>query len=453
MNNQVKINDLILLTIKRIGINGEGVGFYKKQTIFVNNALPGEIVEVKIIETQDKYAIGEITKFKAKSEERVEPLCPYYAKCGGCQLQHLSYDGQLQMKKELVMESFSRYYDGDLTKLKFNDTIGSIDPWHYRNKSSLPCRHDGENVVVGMYASNSNHLVYIDRCLVENDIITKTRDEILKFLSKENIDVYNPRTHTGSLKYIVIRAFDEKNIQVTFILLKEDKKIIKLLPLLFKKIKVSSINYSVNSDPKSIEIFGEKVNNVEGKDAIEGNLGGLKFEISPKAFFQLNTKQTEVLYDEIKKACRLTGNENVLDCYCGIGSIGMYLANGAKEVRGIDTNKDGINDANRFAKINNIKNAKFYSGNILPHLYQFEEEGFTPDIVVVDPPRKGLELNIINYFKKKKVKKIIYVSCNPATLAKNINHLQKEYIIRSIQPVDMFPQTANVECVVCLERR
>lgn len=453
MNNQVKVNDLILLTIKRIGINGEGIGFYKKQTIFVNNALPGEVVEVKIVDAKDKYAVGEITKFKAKSEERVEPLCPYYEKCGGCQLQHLSYNGQLQIKKELVMESFSRYYDGSLEKLNIKDTIGCNNPWHYRNKSSLPCRHDGEKVVVGMYASNSNFLVYIDDCLVESEIIKKTRDEVLNFLSKENIDVYNPRTHTGSLRYIVIRAFDEKNIQITFVLLNEDKKIIKLLPMLYKKVKVSSINYSINSDPKSIEIFGDKVYNVEGKDAIEGNLNGLKFEISPKAFFQLNTVQTEVLYDQIKKACNLTGKENVLDCYCGIGSIGMYLADQAKEVRGIDTNKDGINDANRFAKMNNIDNAKFYNGNILPHLYQFEEEGFIPDIVVVDPPRKGLELNIINYFKKKKVKKIIYVSCNPATLAKNINHLQKEYIVRFIQPVDMFPQTANVECVVCLERR
>ena len=453
MNNQVKVNDLILLTIKRIGINGEGIGFYKKQTIFVNNALPGEVVEVKIVDAKDKYAIGEITKFKAKSEERVEPLCPYYEKCGGCQLQHLSYNGQLQIKKELVMESFSRYYDGSIEKLNIKDTIGCSNPWHYRNKSSLPCRHDGEKVVVGMYASNSNFLVYIDDCLVESEIIKKTRDEILNFLSKENIDVYNPRTHTGSLRHLVIRAFDEKNIQVTFVLLNEDKKIIKLLPLLYKKVKVSSINYSINSDPKSIEIFGDKVYNVEGKEAIEGNLGGLKFEISPKAFFQLNTVQTEVLYNEIKKACNLTGTENVLDCYCGIGSIGMFLADCAKEVRGIDTNKDGIIDANRFAHINNIKNAKFYNGNILPHLNQFKEEGFTPDIVVVDPPRKGLELNIINYFKKNKVKKIIYVSCNPATLAKNINHLQKEYIVRFIQPVDMFPQTANVECVVCLERR
>lgn len=444
---QVKLNDSILLTIKRIGINGEGIGFYKKQTIFVDNALPGEIVEVKIIEAKEKYAIGEITKFKQKSPNRVTPKCPYYEKCGGCQLQHLSYDAQLEEKKNIVIESFARYYDGSLDKIKFKDTIGNENPWNYRNKSSLPCRHDGEKVVVGMYAKNSNHLVFIDDCIIENEIIKKTRDEILTFLTKEHVNIYNPKTHMGSLRYVVIRAFGEEEVQVTFVLYKEDPKFIKTI----SKLNIKSINYSINSDAKSIEIFGPKIIKVKGKDAIEGELSGLKFKISPKAFFQLNTKQTVVLYDEIKKACRLTGNENVLDCYCGIGSIGLYLADQAKEVRGIDVNIDGIKDANEFAKINDITNVKFYNGNILPHLNQFEKEGFVPDIVVVDPPRKGLELNIINYLKKKKIKKIVYVSCNPATLAKNINHLQREYMIRYVQPIDMFPHTSGVEVVCLLE--
>lgn len=447
--NQVKKDELILLTIKRLGINGEGVGFYKKQTIFVDNALPGEIVEVKIVEAKDKYAIGVITKFKQKSPERIEPKCPYYEKCGGCQLQHLSYDSQLEEKKNIVVESFARYYDGKFEKINFKDTIGCANQWRYRNKSSLPCRHDGDSVVVGMYASNSNHLVYINDCLIENENIKKTRSYILEFLSSNNIDVYNPKTKTGSLRYLVIRSFSEEETQVTFVLYKEDHKLIKLL----NKINLSSVYYSINSDPKSIEIFGEKLIKVKGQDSINGLLGNLKFKISPKAFFQLNTEQTVVLYDEIKKACGLTGEERVLDCYCGIGSIGMYLADKAKEVRGIDVNVEGINDAKEFAKINKINNIKFYSGNILPHLSQFEKEGFTPDIVIVDPPRKGLELNIINYFQRKKVKKIVYVSCNPATLAKNINHLQKDYVVKYVQPIDMFPNTSNVEAVTLLVRK
>jgi len=447
--NQVKKDELILLTIKRLGINGEGIGFYKKQTIFVENALPGEIVEVQITDAKDKYATGVVTKFKQKSPVRIEPKCPYYGKCGGCQLQHLSYDSQLEEKKYIVVESFMRYYDGKVEKINFKDTIGCESPWRYRNKSSLPCRHDGDNVVVGMYASNSNHLVYISDCLIENEIIKNTRSYILEFLSSNNIDVYNPKTKTGSLRYLVIRSFGEQDVQVTFVLYKEDIKLIKLL----NKINLQSVYYSVNSDPKSIEIFGDKLIKIKGQEAINGQLGNLKFKISPKAFFQLNTNQTVVLYDEIKKACGLTGEEKVLDCYCGIGSIGMYLADKAKEVRGIDVNVEGISDAKEFAKINNIKNIKFYSGNILPHLNQFEKDGFVPDVVIVDPPRRGLELNIINYFQKKKVKKIIYVSCNPATLAKNINHLQKDYVVKYVQPIDMFPNTSNVEAVTLLVRK
>lgn len=444
--NQVNLNESILLTIKRLGINGEGIGYYKRLAVFVNGALPQEVVEVKIVDVKDKYAVGEITKIKQKSPHRIEPKCQYFGKCGGCQLQHLSYPEQLKEKRNIVIEAFERYYEGDLSKIKFYDTIGMDNPWNYRNKTSLPVRHDGERVVVGMYAQDTNRVIYIDDCYIENDFIQKTREEILDILTKSNVDIYNPKTHTGSLKYLIIRGFeDTKQVQVTFVMTNEDKKLIKVL----KSLNVTSANYSINNDPKSIEMFGETVINVAGKEAIEGKLNELKFLISPKAFFQLNSEQTLVLYDEIKKACRLTGVEKVLDCYCGIGSIGMTLAPFAKEVRGIDTNKEGIEDANLFAKMNKINNAKFYAGNILPFMGQFAEDGFIPDIVVVDPPRKGLDNNFINYLKQSKIKKIVYVSCNPATLAKNLDHM-KEYSIRFVKPLDMFPQTANVETVALL---
>ncbi|MBQ7276428.1 MAG: 23S rRNA (uracil(1939)-C(5))-methyltransferase RlmD [Bacilli bacterium] len=445
-------DELILLTIKRLGINGEGIGFYKRKTVFVPNALPGEIVEVKIVEVNDKYVSGEITKFKKKSEDRCKPLCPYFEKCGGCQLQHLTYEAQLKEKKNLVEEAFSRYYDGDIKKLEFRDTIGmsvdgKVSPWSYRNKSSLPTRHDGEKVICGMYAINSNMLVYITDCLIENEKINETRKEILDLFTKENIDVYNPKTHQGSLRYLIIRAFpNQDDVQVTCVLTKMDNKIIKIL----KNIKAKSVNYTINSDIKAVEIINSEVINVKGEKEINGKLGDLTFKISPEAFFQLNTLQTVKLYNEIKKACALTKTENVLDLYCGIGSIGMFLASDAKEVRGIDVNKSGIENANSFARINNVKNAKFYSGNILPHLNQFNEEGFRADCVVVDPPRSGMELNVLNYIKKMKYKKIVYVSCNPATLAKNVNHLQSHYKIEYIQPIDMFPQTSNVESIATL---
>ena len=453
--NELQVNQKVLLTIKRMGINGEGIAYYKKKAVFIPGALTGEVVEVIITKVLPTYAYGEITVIKKKSEDRVMPKCPYYGSCGGCQLQHASYDFQLDFKKEIVLETMERFYEGRMDKIEVNNTIGMDNPWCYRNKSQLPTRHDGEKVVVGMYEHDSNRLVYIDKCLIEEEGVQELRSKILDYLTKVSINVYNPRFRQGNLRYIVIRGFKEtNNYQVTFVIIKEEERLLKLLKEVIKlDSRILSVNYSVNSDPKSIEIFGPKVVLINGKEKIDGVLGNLKFAISPSAFFQLNTRQTKVIYDEVVNAISPTGSEVVLDLYCGIGSIGLYLARLVKEVRGIDINKEGIDDANEFSKLNNIKNAKFYSGNILKLLEKFKEEGFTPDVVVVDPPRKGMELQLISYLKKSKIKKIVYVSCNPATLVKNLNHLQKEYNIKFIQPIDVFSQTSNIEVVVCLVRK
>lgn len=450
--NQVKLNEKILITIKKIGINGEGVGYYKRQAIFVDGALPGEEVEVEIVDAKENYAYGEILRFKTKSPDRVEPKCPYYGKCGGCQLQHLSYEKTLEEKANIILDSFERYCDDSIDNVMFYETIGMENPWHYRNKSNLPVRHDGEKVVSGLYHKNTNKLVYIDKCLIESEHVSSIVDQVLKVLTEERVDVYNPKFKHGQLRYIIVRAFEDTlEAQVTLVIRKLDAKLEKAMKKISKIENVKSVYYTINSDLKSIELFGNETVQYVGNKEIKGKLGDLNFLISPKAFFQLNEKQTKVLYEQIKKACNLTGKENVLDCYCGIGSIGMYLAKDAKEVRGIDINKEGIENAKKFAKINKIDNAKFYYGNILPHFNDFLKEGFVPDVLICDPPRKGMDLNFINFLKKTKIKKIIYVSCNPSTLAKNVNHLKKEYRLESIQPIDMFPWTSNVETVVTLK--
>lgn len=449
MEKILNINDEILLTIKRMGINGEGIGYYKRLAVFVDGAIPGEEVEVRITSIYDGYVKGILLKVKKASEYRILRPCPY-EKCGGCQIQHMQYAFQLLQKQNIIIEAFNRYYDYDVNELDIRETIGMENPWAYRNKASLPIRIFDKKIVSGLYEQDSNRFVYIEDDLIHNKLIETVKKDILKILNKERVSIYNPKTRDGSLRYIIIRGFEETNeVQVTFVLKEEDKKLIEIL----KNLNVTSANYSLNADPKTIEMFGKDVVLVNGKKAIEGRLKNLKFLISPKAFFQLNTKQAVTLYDEIIKACKLTGKEKIVDCYCGIGSIGMMLAHNALEVRGIDINKEGIRDAMLFSNLNDIKNISFYTGNIIPHLEQFAEKGFTPDIAIVNPPRKGLDINFINYLKKSKIKKIVYVSCNPATLTKNLNHLQKEYIIRYVQPVDMFPQTANAECVVCLERR
>ncbi len=454
MNANLNVNDLILLSIKRIGINGEGIGYYKRLAVFVEGALVGEEVEVKIKERKERYAIGEITKIKTKSPHRVDPPHPVLLDCGGCTLQIMSYEEQIRQKKNILMEAFNHYYHGDLSKVKFYDTIGAKDIWGYRNKTQLPVRHDGDKVVVGMYQHNTNRLIHLDEYPIENPLVQKVMQEILDYLTKSNIDIYNPRFRQGNLRYLVIRGFEEtEEVQVTFVLMKEDQRLFKILKEVIKIENVKSVNYTINSDPKSIEIINNKVINLAGQTKIKGKLGDLEFIISPTAFFQLNTKQTLVLYDEIIKAANLKGFEKVLDLYCGIGSIGLYLARHVEEVRGIDNNRENIEDAKEFALMNGIQNSKFYFGEILPHLHNFQKEGYVPDVVIVDPPRRGMELNLLNYLQKAKVRKIVYVSCNPSTLAKNIDHLQRSYDLKYVVPIDLFPNTPHVESVSLLERR
>lgn len=452
-NNMVlKVNDVILITIKRIGINGEGIGYYRRLAVFVQGALPGEEVEVKIVQRMEGHAVGEIVRIKRRSPHRIKPSHPVLLDCG-CPLQILSYSEQLKEKKKMLKEAFRRYYQKDLEDGVFSDMIGAEKTWGYRNKTQLPVRHDGEKVVAGLYKQGSNRLVHLDEFPQENRIVASVLQEVLELLTRKNISVYNPRFRQGSLRHLVIRGFEEtEEAQVTGVLFEKDGKVLKALKEAMEIKYVKSVNYAINSDPRSFEIISGEVVNLAGEKKIKGKLGHLDFLISPAAFFQLNTDQALVLYKEIKKQANLTGNEKVLDLYAGIGSIGLFLADQAGELRGVDNNPENIKDAWEFASLNGIKNATFHAGEILPLLHAFEKEGFVPDLLITDPPRKGMDASVLNHLKKSKIKKSIYVSCNPATLAKNLYHLRGIYEIEKIVPIDLFPNTPHVETVVLITR-
>ncbi len=453
-NGLVK-NQEILLTIKRIGINGEGIGYYRRLAVFVPGALPKEEAVVRITDVEPKFARAELVRIKGEeSADRVKPRCPFYEKCGGCHLQHVNYKAQCNFKKEIVKEAFEKYYNSKLNEKLFKDTISQDIPYYYRNKVKLPVRYDGEKLVTGLYAQDTNKLVYIDECIIEKEDLRKAVDQICEHLTKYQVIAFNPKSKDGILRHIIARSSTLTNeIQVTLVLYKRDQRTINIAKELIKINNIASVYISINSDLDAVENFGEEIFLLEGKDTITEQLGDFKFELLPNAFFQLNLEQTNKLYSEVTRVAKLKGFENVVDGYCGVGTIGIWLSKYVKEVRGVDNNKEAIINANSNAMLNKVNNAKFYSGNMLQYLSKWEKEGFVPDVLVVDPPRTGMELKLLNYLQTNPVKKIVYVSCNPSTLAKNCNHLQKKYHILSIQPLDMFPNTANVETVVLLERR
>ena len=451
----VNVGQELLLTIKRIGINGEGIGYYKRLAIFVDNALPGEECVVKIKNVYEKYAIAEMVRIKNKqNSNRVKPKCPYFGKCGGCHLQHASYEAQLDYKKAIVEEAFNKYYNKELNPKLIKNTIGMDNPYRYRNKAKLPVRYDGNNLVTGLYQKDENRLVYIDDCIVEKEDIRKCNSEILKYLTKYQVIAYNPKIKDGVLRHIVLRSSKKtKEIQVTLILYKEDERTKKIAEGLINIENVVSVYLSINSDKDALENFGEKTYLIAGKETITEELGGFSFELLPTAFFQLNLEQTEKLYQAALFAANLKGNEKVIDGFCGVGTIGIYLSKASQEVRGIDLNNESIINANDNVKNNKITNASFYCGDMGNLIAKWNKEGWNADVLVIDPPRTGLDHKMITYLQEHPIKRIVYVSCNPATLAKNCSHLERKYVIKSIQPLDMFPQTCNVECIVCLEKR
>ena len=449
---QVNVGDELFLDIKRLGINGEGIGYYKKQAIFVDGALPKENVLVKVTKTFKGYALAELLEIKVSSPNRTTPFCPYYTKCGGCSLQHLDYKAQGELKREILMESITRYTKINPRSFEVKPTIVMDNPQNYRAKVSLPIRNGIHGTVFGLYAPNSEKFIRIKNCGVQNEQINTVMEEVTKALDKLAITAYDGKSKKGHVRYVVCRAsVHSKEIQVTFILAKELKNIEELALEVMKNKQVVSVYYSVNNDTDDVSIFGDNLHKVSGKDCIVEKIGDYYYNLLPNSFFQLNPTQAKVLYDEVKKAAKLSFKENVLDAFCGVGSIGIYLAKWAKEVVGVESNKQAVLNAKENAQLNKLKNIRFVEGNasnVLPYLVK---EHFVPDVMVFDPPRTGMTPDIKEAIAKCLPKRIVYVSCNPASLAKDLAELTQNYQVKYIQPIDMFPFTSHVESVCLLE--
>ncbi|MFJ5716216.1 23S rRNA (uracil(1939)-C(5))-methyltransferase RlmD [Neobacillus sp. NPDC093127] len=449
---KIQLNQTFPLTIKRLGINGEGVGYFKKQVVFVPGALPGEEVVVEATKINPKFAEAKIKKIRIKSPHRVQPLCPVYDQCGGCQLQHLHYDQQLKEKRDIVIQSLERHTKLSIDKLDIRVTLGMEDPWGYRNKSSFQVGQKDGKVLAGLYGINSHQLINIDQCAVQHSQTNEATSKVKQILEELRIPIYNEKSRKGIIRTIVTRVGVQTD-ELQIVLITSQKEIPKM-EIIIEEIQkrlpnVKSVVQNINGQKTSL-IFGEETVPLAGEEFIQETLGDLQFELSARTFFQLNPVQTVKLYNEVKKAAALTGNEKVVDAYCGVGTIGLWLANQAAEIRGMDVIPESIEDAKKNAKRHGFTNTKYVPGKAEEVLPKWVKKGWKPDVVVVDPPRTGLDGQLLQTILQVKPEKLIYVSCNPSTLAKDIQTLSSKYEVKYIQPVDMFPQTAHVECVALL---
>ncbi len=443
------------LTIKRLGINGEGVGYFKRQVVFVPGALPGEEVVVEVTKVNPKFAEAKIKKIRKSSEHRVQPLCPVYDECGGCQLQHLNYDQQLKEKRDIIIQSLERHTKIPVAEFTINETIGMENPWGYRNKSQFQVGlKDGGKVLAGLYGLNSHKLIDIQQCVVQHPQTNKATEVVKGILEELKIPIYNEKSRKGIVRTIVTRVgVQTGELQIVLITAKHElpKKEEIIEEILTRLPEVKSIMQNINEQKTSL-IFGEETVGLEGEEFIQETLGDLSFELSARTFFQLNPEQTVKLYNEVKKAAALTGTEKVVDAYCGVGTIGLWLAGQADEVRGMDIIPESIEDAKKNAKRHGFTNTKYVPGKVQEVLPKWIKKGWKPDVIVVDPPRTGLDNQLLETILAAEPEKVVYVSCNPSTLAKDIQVLSSKFKVEYIQPVDMFPHTSHVETVVLMSR-
>lgn len=452
---ELKVGQKIPLTIKRLGINGEGVGFFKRKVVFVPGALPGEEIVGEVTKAGAKFTEAKISKIRKKSKERIEPPCPIYDQCGGCQLQHMEYKATLMSKQDIIRQAFERHTKLNMEKQVIQPTIGMEDPWYYRNKSQLQVAKKGGRVIAGLYAMNSHKVIDLSACMVQHKATNKVTRVMKQILSDLNVSIYDERKHTGLIRTIVTRVgFETGHVQVVLV---TNEKEIPRQNVLIEEIKkrlpeVNSLMQNINGNKTSL-IFGEETVHLDGEEVIEEKLGDISFELSARAFFQLNPIQTVKLYNEAKRAAKLTGTEKVVDAYCGVGTIGLWLADGAEEVRGMDVIEASIIDARVNADKHGYDHFTYEVGTAEEWLPKWVKEGWKPDVVVVDPPRTGCDETLLRTITGVKPKRVVYVSCNPSTLAKDVEYLRtKGYKVDNIQPVDMFPWTAQVESVTVLSK-
>jgi len=471
----LKIGQKIQLSVERLGINGEGIASYKGRLVFVPLALPKEEILAEITENARNFSRAKLIKINKKSKERVKPACPIYKDCGGCQLMHLSYQGQLDFKKDLLLQALQKYKPAEFRNYELRQTIGMENPTHYRNKLQYQVRRlTNGSVIAGLYKEGTHHLVNLENCLVTDEKTQEITNRFCQLAEQFNLPIYDERKVGGIRTLMIRRSQKTGEVQINFVSslpvviqgnwvpnvdgnrngkkiqpVRDFDRIITALTGEFTEIQAVAVNYHPK---KSSEIYGDRTELVWGNAATitEGVLN-YDFELSPRAFYQLNSRQAQVLYQEAVKAIGPKKTDRIIDAYCGVGTIGFALADRVKSVHGMDITPEAIFDARHNAKRLGLKNCHYEIGKaetIIPNWYK---SGHRATGLIVDPPRVGLDDELLETIIHYQPEKMVYVSCNVSTLAKDLIILAQYYNVEYIQSVDMFPHTARTEAVVKLK--
>ncbi len=440
------------MEIHSLGSSGEGVGRYEDFTVFVPGALPGENVEILVEEVKKNYAKGRMKEILRASGDRVIPRCAVYGRCGGCQLQHMDYMAQLRAKRQQVIDAAVRI--GKCPDVFVEPTIGAASPWNYRNKVQFPVGSKKGQVVIGCFAMGSHEIIDAADCHIQREGNNKIVHTVREIVTALRIPAYNEDKHTGVLRHVVGRVGKKGELMVVLVTatkqLPREKEFLRMLRE--RLPEATSIHQNIQTYRNNV-IMGRDTELLWGRPTILDGIGGLDFHISPRSFFQVNTGQAEVLYGKALEYADLKGHEVVIDAYCGTGTISLFLARKAQKVYGIEIVKPAILDARKNARENNVRNAEFIVGDatqVMPRLYR---QGVRADVVVTDPPRAGCTPVVLETFAAMRPQKIVYVSCNPASLARDMGILKDlGYRAVKVQPVDMFPHTSSVETVALLVR-
>lgn len=449
---ELKKNEKYIVDIIDNGYEGEGIAKKDNFTIFIPNAIKGEKCRIVIVKVLKNYAYGKVVEILEKVNTRAIEDCDTYKRCGGCDLRHIKYEYTLKMKQNMVQNLVNKNLKG---KLEVKQTIGMEKPYYYRNKLQYPIGVDKNGMpVMGVFAKRTHNIVQVENCLIQNKDAQEVAKYIFDFIKKNSIPVYREDEKRGQIRHIVIKVGIQTNEIMCIIVTNEEHishedELVKGICSKFQNVK--SIIKNINDKDTNV-ILGKKNIVLYGKEYIMDKLGGYTFKISPLSFYQTNPVQTEVLYNKAIEFANLEKEDVLCDLYCGIGTIGIFASKYVKKVYGIEIVEEAIEAAKENARINKIENIEFMAGDVEEVFDKMLiEKKITPTAIIVDPPRKGIDKNTIQTILNLGVKKLVYISCNPSTMVRDLSLLEEKYAVKDIQPVDMFPFTSNVECVAVLQ--